>query len=216
MENSTPDPGVQFVLDNRKLIILFAVLIGICGAFFFLGYVEGKKQGLQAGAQNVARVETVPMVAESAKNSQPSTAGAEESVKKDLNWYQDIGREAVKDSKAPTAAVEPLAKTTQPQTKEPEKAVVAEPKAKKQSDRVATTAAIVRYSVQVGAFRQRKEAETKSGMLKAKGYESTISVPSEPSQLYLLKVGSFGSRADAVAMQLRLKKDGFAGFVKTN
>jgi len=191
-------------------------LIGICGGFFFLGYVEGKRQGIQLGDQNASRTELAPLVAESARNSQPSSAGIDDSAKKDLNWYQDIGEETQKDSAASVPAIEPLAKTTQPQTKEPEQGVVAEPKAKKQPDQTGTSAAKVSYSVQIGAFRQRKEAETKSGMLKAKGYESTISAPSESGQLYLLKVGKFGSRADAVAMQLRLKKDGFAGFVKTN
>jgi len=96
MENHAPDPGVQFVLDNRKLIILFAVLIAICGGFFFLGYVEGKRQGMQLGAQNVPPIETASALAESAKNSRPSSPVADQSVKKDLNWYQDISGETKK------------------------------------------------------------------------------------------------------------------------
>jgi cell division protein FtsN len=215
MENRAADPGVQFVLDNRKLIILFAVLIGICGGFFILGYVEGKRQGMQLAAQNAPPVAAAP-IAESAKNSQSSSTGVNEPAKEDLNWYQDIGGEGQKDSKISAPAVEPVAKTTLPQTKPPEKAVVAEPKTRKQPVPAAKTAAKVSYSVQVGAFSQRKEAETKAGMLKSKGYGYAISSPSEPGQLFLLKVGKFESRADAVAMQLRLKKDGFAGFVKTN
>jgi cell division protein FtsN len=216
MDNHGTDSGVQFVLDNRKLIILFALLIAICGGFFFLGYVEGKRQGIQLGAQNASPIESAPVVAESAKNSQPSSPGSDDAAKKDLNWYQDIGGEVQKDSNISAPTVEPLANATQPQTKSIEKAVAAGPKPKKQPERAATAAAKVNYSVQVGAFRQRKEAETKASMLKAKGYESAISAPSEPGQFYLLKVGSFGSRADAVTMQLRLKKDGFAGFVKTD
>jgi cell division protein FtsN len=216
MENHGPDEGVQFVLDNRKLLVLFAVLIAICGGFFFLGYVEGKRQGMQLGAQNASPMESAPVIAESAKTTRPSGLGADESVKKDLSWYQDMGGETQKDSNISEPIIEPVAKTAQPQTKELEKAVIAEPKTGKQPARTATAATKVNYSVQVGAFRQRKEAETKAGMLKAKGYESMISGPAEPGQLYLLKVGGFGSRADAVAMQLRLKKDGFTGFVKSN
>jgi cell division protein FtsN len=70
------------------------------------------------------------------------------------------------------------------------------------------------YTVQVGAFRQKSEAETKARQLKAKGFESRIEPPESPEDLYLIQVGRFKSRADAVAMQLRLKKSGFASFVK--
>jgi cell division protein FtsN len=238
MENRTADTGMQFVLDNQKLIILFAVLIGICGGFFILGYVEGKRQGLQLGAQITPTVAATP-ITESAKNSQPPGAG--ESVKKDLNWYQDIGGTTPKDSQLSSPSAQPAEKTVQTQSVEPEKPITAEPKAKKQPAAAAvatkevkqpapatteqktkkqpaplTAAAKASYSVQVGAFRQRKEAESKAAMLKGKGYESAIFSPSEPGQLYLLRVGIFDSRADAVGMQLRLKKDGFAGFVKTN
>lgn len=216
MENRTADSGVQFVLDNRKLLILFAVLIGICGGFFVLGYVEGKRQGTQLAAQNASPIDTASMVAESTQNAQPSNAGVNESAKKDLNWYQNIGGVEKKDSETPEPAIEPLAKTTPPQVKTPEKTAVAESKAKKPAASATKVATSVSYSVQVGAFRQRKEAERKAGMLKEKGYESTISTPSEPDQFYLLKVGKYDSRADAVAMLLRLKEDGFAGFVKTN
>jgi cell division protein FtsN len=72
------------------------------------------------------------------------------------------------------------------------------------------------YSVQVGAYRQKHEAEIKAQSLKSKGFEFRIEPPSSPGQLYLLKVGKYASRADAVAMQIRLKQSGFACFIKTN
>ena len=75
----------------------------------------------------------------------------------------------------------------------------------------------VTYSVQVGAFRVRREAETKGKMLKAKGFECRIDLPETPDDLYLVKVGRFSSRAEAKAMQLRLKKSGENNaFIKAN
>ena len=52
-------------------------------------------------------------------------------------------------------------------------------------------------------------------MLKSKGYESTIE-PSIPRSLYHLKVGRFDSRAEAAAMELKLKRDGFSTLIKKN
>jgi cell division protein FtsN len=74
----------------------------------------------------------------------------------------------------------------------------------------------VAYSVQVGAFRQREELETRAQMLREKGFDCRIEAPAEPGQYFLLKVGSFRTRAEAAAMQLRLKKEGFSSFIKTN
>ena len=74
----------------------------------------------------------------------------------------------------------------------------------------------ITYSVQVGAFRQKHEAEIKAQSLKSKGFDYRIESPHPPEQLYLLKVGNFGSRAQAIALQLRLKNSGFACFVKAN
>ena len=68
----------------------------------------------------------------------------------------------------------------------------------------------------MGAFRQRREAEAKAAALKARNYDYVIE-PTEGSEpLFMLKVGRFESRAEAVATQLRLKRDGFSTFIKTN
>jgi hypothetical protein len=55
MTDREPEAGHELVLDNRKLIIAFAVLIAICGAFFVLGFMEGRRQGFQDGMQTEAR-----------------------------------------------------------------------------------------------------------------------------------------------------------------
>jgi cell division protein FtsN len=72
------------------------------------------------------------------------------------------------------------------------------------------------YSVQVGAFRQKQQVDNKADLLRSKGFDCRIEDPVSAEGLYLLKVGKFKSRAEAVAMQLRLKKSGFSSFIKTN
>jgi cell division protein FtsN len=72
------------------------------------------------------------------------------------------------------------------------------------------------YTVQVGAFRQKKQVDAKAEMLRSKGFDCRIEFPESEEGLYLLKVGRFKSRAEAVAMQLRLKKNGWSSFIKTN
>jgi cell division protein FtsN len=81
---------------------------------------------------------------------------------------------------------------------------------------VAVPAAKVSYSVQVGAFRQLSEAEAKVSAVKAKGFDCAIEPPTAGNQLYLVKVGNYAARADALSMQRKLTKAGLSCFIKTN
>jgi len=76
-------------------------------------------------------------------------------------------------------------------------------------------AANVTYTVQVGAFKQKQEADSRAAALKLKGYLCVIDFRSA-EQLYLIKVGRFDTRAGAKAVQLQLSKDGFSSFIKVN
>jgi cell division septation protein DedD len=124
-----------------------------------------------------------------------------------LDWYKRINRRGgepqsissttASDSAAKTAAAKP-ATASVPQNK---------PQAKAEP---------ITYAVQVGAFKSEHELELRAEELRKKGFECRIEPPQTPGQFYLLKVGRFHSRADAVAMLLRLKKGGFPGFIKTN
>jgi cell division protein FtsN len=80
----------------------------------------------------------------------------------------------------------------------------------------AVPAAKVTYTVQVGAFRQLKEAESAAAGVRSKGFECAIEPPSATNTLYLVKVGQFKTRTDAVAMKNKLSKAGFSCYVKSN
>jgi cell division protein FtsN len=194
-------------LDNRKLVVAFVVLILICGCFFVVGFVEGKRQGYQAGS--LAAVESASKRAPSGATeteSRPAAAAdseapaAKEDVEKQqLNWYKNVSGQEQKNR------IKPL-------PREPAPAPRKEPVKPAASSAPGATSG---YTVQVGAFRQRQQVEAKAKLLRSQGFDCRIEVPQSSEDLYLLKVGRFKSRAEAAAMQLRLNKSGFSSFIKT-
>jgi cell division protein FtsN len=206
MDRRTNHSGYELVLDVRRMIVAFALLTLVCGAFFVLGFVEGKRQVVQ-----VAAVETgQPAAAESGKSGADLGAGpvpeetakdADKAVREQLDWYDNVSVR-----KTPQANVAPKAEVAAAPSSAPAPPPVAK----------AQPAAAIAYSCQVGAFKQSKEAETKAASLKSRGYTTIIEPPSGKNKLFLLKVGQFGTRSEAVAMQLRLKKDGISSFIKSN
>ena len=216
MVDHPADSGYELVLDNRKLVIAFLVLVVTWMCFFVVGFMEGKRQGYQAGAQMAAETATKPGTEEpstpadvqSARTDSEAKATKASSEEKPLNWYKDVRGRGEK----PEIAAPKTGTSSTPKTATPKPAV--EPASKAPVS--APPSASATYSVQVGAFRQRQQAEVKAQLLQSKGFESRIEPPNSPEGLYLLKVGRFKSRTEAVAVQLRLKKSGFTSFIKSN
>ena len=210
MTNQDAESGLELVLDNKKLIIAFAVLIAICGCFFVVGFMEGKRQGFQEGSQTAAESVLKTMDVARVQESKPAADQAQPPkepprVDQDLNWYDNVSRrEGQPEGITPAPKPSPKPK--------PAPAAASIPPEMRQDE----SSQPVTYSVQVGAFRQKEELETRARALRDKGFDCRTESPAEQGQLYLLKVGVFHSRADAVAMQLRLKKSGFSSFIKTN
>jgi len=202
MDNRSSDSNLEFVLDNRGLIVTFALLILICGVFFVLGFMEGKRQGA-AAAKISAEVKSSDLERSPGEIPAPkSTANPGlQTSKEQLDWYSSVNKRGQE-----SARLEPPKTAASPAHSQPDTRKVA-----------MTASSRATYTVQVGAFRKREDAEKKAEMLKAKGYEFVIEAPVEPGQpLYLLKVGKCNARAEAVAIALRLQKDGFSTFIKTN
>ena len=115
----------------------------------------------------------------------------------------------------PVAATPVLAEKPKPQTKETSKPkeasnkTTAPPAGKTTSQAKQAASPKSVYSVQVAAFRARREVEIKARELEAKGFEPRIEPPPTPGDYYRLKVGSFTTRAAAAEMAERLKKSGF-------
>ena len=212
--NGNENPN-ELVLDNRKLIIAFLLLIVTCGAFFLIGFMEGKRQGQRARAdmETPPTAETRSPAHATLAPGQPASSPGEKpidssAIRSQLDWY---GKVSAPDDKPVKEAARP--KPAAAQEISADRAAVPVP-ARREPIPPAGSAAL-RYHVQVGAFRQSDQAKTQAAVLKAKGYACSVIPPLQAGELYLVRVGDFSSRTDAVAAQLRLKKDGFNSFVKT-
>jgi cell division protein FtsN len=213
MTNHEVDFRSNFSVDNRKIIIAFVLLFGICVACFVVGFKEGKRQGYQVGYQTA--LESMPRkdgsaalqpAADPVPAAGSSAAAKQEPADQPLDWYKSVSRRETEPepiSPAPTMETKPKTPETQAQA--------AAAKESKPEEKKNTAA----YTVQVGAFLHKNELEIRAKLLRDKGFEYWTEDPQTPGDFYLLKVGKFSSRAEAVAMQLRLKKSGFPSFVKT-
>lgn len=216
MERYPAQPGYELVLDARRLIIACALVIFICGVFFVLGFVEGKRQILEAtlterGAPSAAATEPAIPSTGPATIRPPTAVPATETPKAaadQQSWYDKVnapGRQA-RPQPQPGTTVKPAAAAPAPPPSKPSTGPGVS---------AAKSGGANFYSCQVGAFRQEKEAQTKAAELKSRGYDPVIDPPGSAGGLYLLKVGRFATRAEAVAMQTRLKKAGYNCFIKT-
>jgi cell division protein FtsN len=237
------ESGRELVLDNRKLLGIFLVFMVIIGIAFVLGFRLGKRQGIQQGEQSAADTayRANPSGAQAPSSKLPaadrsSTPPKEDSGEPQLNWLQNVSRkerttEVAYQTTAGGTAVDAknsglMAKPAEVLMKEQKGVPAQEPskksitgitaasKPQRQAD-VPQSSPII-YSVQVGAFRVKSEAERKAKALRAQQYDCRIEEPQSPESLYLLKVGSYKSRAEAIVMKNRLNKSGFSTLLKTN
>jgi cell division protein FtsN len=181
----------ELVLGNRKIIFIFSVFIVVCGIFFVLGFREGKRQGIQKGAQiSMETARKANAVESPARASKPPATDAvavtpkEDSGQQPVDWHQYVNRkeEPVKDTAKTTTGTAGASKPQKPPD-------------------VAQS-----YSLQAGAFHVKSGAEKEAKALRDKKYDCRIEEPKFAGGLYLVKVGKYKSRAEAVAVQSKLKE----------
>lgn len=203
MTDDEMESGFELVLDNRRLIAMFAVFVVICGCFFVLGYSTGKRQGEIAAAGSLTGGGSTATPAPETKTGEAiaEVPANDDEVQKDLQWYQSGNKGGSESTEvAPPKAPEPVRESAKPASNPvPMRA-----------------AAPVTYSIQLGAFKTRQKANAFAAVVRSKGFDSRVEPPEDSSGLYRVKVGSFSSRPEATAMQLRLEKKGFKGLTKTN
>lgn len=202
MTDNEMESGFELVLDNRRLIAMFAVFVVICGCFFVLGYSTGKRQGEIAATGSVTGKDSTATLAPETKTGAAlaEVPANDEAVQKDLQWYQSVNSGGNASMEAtPTKSPEPVRESAKPASN-PVPMRAAEP---------------VHYSIQVGAFKTRQQANAYAEKVRSKGFDSRVEPPEDSSGLYKVKVGSFSSRPEATTMQLRLQKSGFKGFMQT-
>ena len=95
MDQPGAESGTEFVLDSRKLIIVFFLLIGCCGVFFILGFREGKRQAIQVAAAVTppGATRATPAVEPDSKQAREradAEAGQDKSVREQLDWFNRV------------------------------------------------------------------------------------------------------------------------------
>jgi cell division septation protein DedD len=232
MTNHGTESLFEFLLDNRNRMIAFAVLIVICGCFFVVGFHLGKRQGIQGETLITAEPQQKPDTESTQANANKPAVSNDEGTKaakpaaseQKLDWYKNVSRpesgsgtsSSVSESGS-TPKTPDAVKPTGHSSEKPKSQASAEPvSSPSETPKSQMSAEPGTYSVQVGAFRDKKEMDVRAKMLRDKGFEYWIESPQAPGQFYFLKVGRFPSRAEAVAMRLRLEQSGFTSFVKAN
>jgi len=246
MENQKQaDNESEFVLDNRKVVLIFFGFLVICGCFFVAGYVFGNRAVPQpvnyagtntggnsiikdsSGGEAYGRVNEIADETYPARSavSEPLPAAAEPAVSAAPPEIATVildGEPSAPPKTTviiPTAAVSDPAVTAdkpKPQTKETPNTAARVPAEKSSSSAKQPASAKTVYSVQVAALRVRSEVEARVNELKAKGFDFRIEPPLAPGDYYRLKVGSFATRAEANEMANRLKKSGFETWISEN
>ncbi len=73
------------------------------------------------------------------------------------------------------------------------------------------------FSLQVGAFKDRKAADAVVAQLEAKGFPAYVVTPDgAPGGLFNVRVGTYAARADAESVQARLRDRKFQPFIVRN
>jgi cell division protein FtsN len=224
MNPNSSDSSSELVLDNRRLIIIFFLLIATCGAFFLIGFMEGKRQGQRARADQSLAAQPDMAAKGGAKpeaRGTPPQVGAKPvdnaAINSQLDWYGTVNQpSAPRGRPEKDRAAEDKGTAAKAATEKTASRSLSPPAPRTEEKAPPSQAGALKYSVQVGAFRQAEQAEARASALKAKGYPCSVLPPAGTNELYLVRVGEFDSRADAVAMQLRLKKDGLSSFIKTS
>ena len=241
------DNEPDFVLDNRKAVMIFFGFLVICGCFFIIGYVLGSGKTVElpfANNANTGAVESAArrdtsgseaynrmneIVSEPASRPSAAVEPAPAAAKSAVSGAVGIDAETFPDFSdialdTDTLAVSATAVSTDiliPQPKEiPNKvaAVAEKPAATAKPAVAAKPAASAKpsYSVQVAAFRARRDAEIKAKELEDKGFSPRIEMPYTDGDYYRLKVGNFATRAEAGDMATQLRRSGFETMISEN
>jgi cell division protein FtsN len=227
MDPRSTENVTEFVLDNRKLIVAFLMLAVVCGVFFAIGYMEGKRQVLPGMAgQTIPSDPTASTATPPAGENTPATQSVaakeenrEEPVK--MDWYDTVqGAKTARPEVPETTskkgqALEGLRAETPPAATKSTKSAPSKPKPPATKSTAATPPPKTVYTLQVGAFRRAGAAEEVAAKLKANGFSPTVDPPGSGSGLYVVKVGSYVTHSEASAIQLRIRKAGFDCILKS-
>lgn len=218
----------EIQVSAKQLVFLFMASVVLAVAVFLLGVSVGRGVRERTGAQASA-----PESASSGTQAATEVGAMppETQIPPATLRYSDLskGDGSVSSSPGTTKADSPQASPTSdvPDVQEPEGPTPAreakaapppptlpksEPAAKTppKSELPAPPKPGSGWSLQIGAYRSRENADKQAAALKAKGYPATVS---QIGGLFRVRVGSYPERAEADRVAAKLKQEGFASSV---
>jgi len=202
----------EIQLSGKQLVFLFMTSVVVAVGVFLLGVSVGR--GVNVGTDGI--VDTIADVTPSAELPPPTE------IKPGELDYFDVLKQTTTPPAEPEPAratgvrIEDLDPVDEPVVvAPPAPAPVASPVQAPAPAPVAAAPAPVRpatppvtngWSVQVGAFSSRENADRQVQQLKAKGFAASIA-PSTAGSLYRVRVGPFAQRAEADRTATRLSQE---------
>ena len=159
-----------------------------------------KADGKPGKTDTVAKTDTKPAKAE------PAAKTAKTENKQPANSHLTAPSEPVGKTSAKTDS-KPAAKDSK------ETATNSKDKDAKKAHPV--TGKRTNYRIQVGAFKNKAQAEQLRAKMAQRGLPVDIRPPSDSNKLYLVQIGPYASESQATNIQAKLKADGQAAQLKT-
>jgi cell division protein FtsN len=217
----------EIQVSAKQLVFLFMASVVLAVAVFLLGVSVGRGVRDRTGAPALA-------TESAAGGSQGTAVGAmppETQIPPTTLQYPELSKGdgsvggSVSTSKADSAQTSPT--TDVPDVQEPDGPAPAReakaatpppappksepaPKIAPKSELPAPPKPGSGWSLQIGAYRSRENADKQAAALKAKGYPATVS---PIGGLFRVRVGSYPDRAEADRVAAKLKQEGFASSV---
>ena len=194
----------------RYLVLIFLVLVAMCGVFFSAGFIVGRNERTIHSAPPTEVVNTPGVVP-------PTVNPPPDSAQQDPNAGRGGPNSAPENEvvpgtpdSAPTPAVtKPADVAPPPATPKPEAAPPAPAEAPAETREGIT--------LQVLAMHTRQDAESVVTVLKEKGYPAYLLTPENAhadDSLYRVLVGPFKARSEADKTRDKLRQDGFKPFIR--
>lgn len=201
----------------RYLILIFLVLVAMCGVFFSAGFIVGRNEGSLHPAPTTEVVNT-PGTVPPTFNPPPETT-QQDATPPPANAAPETV--VIPPSGAQTSSTPPVSKSPEiaPTTDEPATKAPASAPAPAAPPPAAPAVGELGQGItlQVIASHARGDAEKVAAVLTDKGYAAFLLTPQAAHAndgLYRVLVGPFTSLADAGKARDKLKADGFKPFVR--
>ena len=200
------DGQLEVVLENRQLLIIFFVVVALCGVFFSLGYIVGHNTFSSAApaaptamSGGVAgKPSPMPPAAYAGPVERtPPAVAPEGTADSELNFYQSAEENPPEAKLLPSDPADTPGPAAAPQPS-PERPAPQDP---------------MGILVQVSALTRREDANALVALLREKNLPVVVT-SSQSDSLYHVVVGPYRNEKDAQGAKKALEEDGFRPIIK--